>query len=141
MSGLADGMTDEECYAIVSTWLTDKPVHPPRARALMYRKLMDYGRRRVEIAVAIFAELEREGIGGGQPWQQRWRTLAKAQDDRVEAWADAQLGIDPPIPQTVLEELLHQYHRLHWAECNLCDEIEKRWGAVSPLYDTRRDPR
>jgi hypothetical protein len=68
----------------------------------MYRKLMDFGRRRIAIAGAIFEELRRQGIGDGQPWHQRWRTIAKAQDDRVEAWADAQLGIDPSIPQTPL---------------------------------------
>lgn len=136
-----DTMTDEEYYAIVRTWLLPPGISVlvPKARKLMYDNLTKLQRKRMNISDAIFAELEREGIGSGQPWDDRWKTLCKERDERIEAWSDARLATNPPIPQTYLEELLHEHHRLQWAEWNLCDEIEKRWGAVSPFYDTRPD--
>ncbi len=118
---------------MLSEWVSEKPVRVPKARKLMYAKLADRQRRRMKIFQAIFDELERAGSSG----HERWETISKVRDERIEAWQDAQLGIEPPEPQTALEELLHEHHRLRWAEWNLCDEIEKRWGAVSPLYDTR----
>lgn len=134
-------MTDEEYYAIVSTWHLPPGISilVPKARKLMYDKLVDLQRRRFEIFHAIFDELEREGIAGGQPWHERWKIIAKAQEDRIEEWQNAQLGSDPPVPQTPLEELLQEHYRRCLAEWSLCDEIEKRWGAVSPFYDTRPD--
>jgi hypothetical protein len=128
-------------HKIVATWFLPPGVSVvvPKARKLMYGKLMDLQRRRIDIWGAIFEELEREGIGSGRPWHERYEAIAKAREERIEAWQDAQLGIDPPEPKTPLEHLLQEHHRLLWAEWNLCDGIEKRWGAVSPLYDTRPD--
>jgi hypothetical protein len=134
-------MTDEERYAIRATWFlplgSKVSVRVPRWRKLMYAKLADLQRRRLGLSGAIFEELKREGIGSGHPWHERWRAIERVQDERIEAWQDAQLGIDPPEPQTPLEHLLQEHHHLQWAEWNLCDEIEKRDGAVSPLYDLR----
>jgi hypothetical protein len=125
-------------YEILATWLSKVPILVPKARKLMYAKLADLQhRRRMEIFQAVFDELEREGIGSDQPWEERWKTIAKEQEDHIEAWQDAQLGIDPPVPQTPLEDMLQDHHRLRWAEWDLCDAIEKRWGAVSPFFDTR----
>jgi hypothetical protein len=131
--------SDEELaayYAIVRTWLLPPGVSVvvPRWRKQMYRKLSALGRHRSEVYFTIFDELKRERAGS-----ERGETIAKAVDALTEAWLDAQLGIDPPVPQTPLEELLQEHHRLQWAEWNLCDEIEKRDGAVSPLYDSRPD--
>jgi hypothetical protein len=103
----------------------------------VYRKLMNLERRHVDMMGAIFDELKREGVGSGQPWHERYETIAKTRDERIEAWQDAQLNIDPPEPQTPLEHVLQEHHRPRWGERNLCDEIEKQWGAVSPFFDTR----
>jgi hypothetical protein len=127
-------MSDENLYR---SWLSEKPVRVPNARKLMYGKLIALQRQRIEILHTIFEELKREGIGSGQPWHECCETISKARDQHIEAWQDAQLGIDPPEPQTPLEHMLQEHHRLQWLECNLCDDIEKRWGAVSPLFDTR----
>jgi hypothetical protein len=111
-----------------------------RLRRRMYDKLIELARQQIEIWLAIGRELEREGIGSGQPHWQRRRTVDKAKNDRIEAWEDRELGIDPPEPRTPLEDLLQENHRLSWAAMNLADDIEKQFGFVSPLLDPRPGP-
>lgn len=126
-----------EYYAVLSTWSCEVPpgmkIKTPRHRRQLYKKLMSLGNRRNVVYCAVCNELRRARA------RSRWDWPSKEADDLIEAWADAQLGIDSPLPQTPLEELLHEHHRLLWAEWNLCDEIEKRYGAVHPLHDSRPD--
>jgi hypothetical protein len=132
--------SEEERVAIMDTWLIPLGVRMPpvpKARRQMYAKLMRLQRRWSEISCAISRELEREGIGAGLPWHEQWRVIEKVREQRIEAWEEAWLGSNPPVPQTWLEELLDEHHRTRWAEWDLCDDIEKKWGAVSPLYDSR----
>jgi hypothetical protein len=96
----------------LSEWVSEKPVRVPKARKLMYGKLIALQRKRIEILGAISEELKREGIGSGQLWHERLETISEARGERIEAWQDAQLGIDPPEPQTPLEHLLQDHHRL-----------------------------
>jgi hypothetical protein len=111
-------MTDEEYYAIRSTWLLPLgvSVRVPKARKQMCNKLDELGRRRSGIYFTILDELQREGIGSSLACYERGKAICKAVDDRIEAWSDAQLDINPPVPQTPIEELLQEHHRLQWAE-------------------------
>jgi hypothetical protein len=80
----------------LSEWVSEKPVGVPKARKLMYGRLMALQRRRIDILGAIFEELKREGIGSGQPWHECCETISKARGAHIEEWQDAQLGSDPP---------------------------------------------
>ena len=123
----------------LATWLSPDGmvVLIPKARWRPYDKLLELQRRRIEVSCTIARVLEREGVGAGLPWHEQWRAIEKVQDERVEAWENAWLSDDAPIPQTPLEELMDEHHRLWWAEHDQCDDIEKDTGAVCPLFDTR----
>jgi hypothetical protein len=120
-------------------WLLPLGVKPPiiKARKRMYDRLLEIHRRRSVVHQRIFEELERQGIGGDREWSYRWHAIEKEQNNLIEKWERAEIGTKPPEPQTPLEDDLQAHHRLRWEEWDLCDEIEKVWGAVSPWYDSR----
>lgn len=108
-----------------------------RLRKKLYDKLLDLSRQLLDVWLAIGNELERQGTGAGEPLHRAVTIVDKALWDLIEDWEDGQLAAEPPEPQTKLEHLLQEHHRLLWAAQNLCDEIEKKFGEVSPLLDLR----